>query len=124
MTQIILNGISLPETSYDRYACWEDVLSVNVEMITGRMVTEVRGKVWRAKWSYDYLDNQTTRDILSILRSGDPIQAAVLPDNSDRMISSRFLVDSITNPTFLCSDNGEPLWHGLGFTLREVNPHA
>lgn len=123
MTQMILEGMALPETSFDKYACWEDVLSVKVEMITGRMVTEVRGKVWRAKWSYDYLDNGTTRSILSVLRSGSPIQAAVLPDNSDRMISSRFLTESLTPPTFLISDGGEPVWHGLAFTLREVNPH-
>lgn len=124
MTQMILEGMALPEASFDKYACWEDVLSVKVEMITGRMVTEVRGKVWRAKWSYDYLDNETTRSILSVLRSGSPIQAAVLPDNSNQMISGRFLAESVTPPTFLISDGGEPVWHGLAFTIREVNPHG
>ena len=97
---------------------------VQVEMITGRMVEESRGTIWRAKWSYDYLDNETTRSILAILRSGGPIQAAVLPDNSDRMISGRFLTESLTPPTFLISDGGEPVWHGLAFTIREVNPHG
>ncbi len=124
MTQIILDGTPLPEASYSKYACWEELLSVQVEMISGRMVTEIRGKVWKATWSYDYLDNETTRHILSLLRSGKPFVAAVLPDNGERMISSTFIVETLTRPTFLCSDDGQPLWHGLAFTLREVNPHA
>lgn len=124
MTQIILDGIPLPEASFSKYACWEELLSVQVEMISGRMITEIRGKVWKATWSYDYLDNNTTKRILAVLRSGKTFIAAVLPDNSNKMISSTFLVENQTRPTFLCSDNGEPLWHGLSFTIREVKPHA
>lgn len=124
MTQMILENMALPEASFDKYACWEEYLKVEVEMIEGRMVTEVRALVWKAKCAYDYLDNGTTRRILSVLRSGGPIQAAVLPDNSDRMISGRFLTESLTPPTFLISDGGEPVWHGLAFTIREVNPHG
>lgn len=124
MTQIILDGFPLPEASYSKYACWEEFLSVQVEMISGRMVTEIRGKVWKATWSYDYLDNETTSRILSVLRSVKPFVAAVLPDNGERMISSTFIVENLTSPTFLYSDGGQALWHGLAFTLREVNPHA
>lgn len=124
MTQIILEDILLPEASYGKFSCWEENLSVQIEMISGRMVTEIRGKVWKASWSYDYLDNETTRKILGVLRSGKPIQAAVLPDNSDSLVPGRFLVESLTPPVYLCSDGGVPLWHGLAFTLREVDPHA
>lgn len=123
MTQIILDGTPLPETSFGKYACWEETLSVQVQMISGRMVTEVRGMVWKVKWSYDYLDNETTQRILSVLRSTRPIQAAVYPDSKSQMVTGRFLVESITPPVFLCSDDGKPVWHGLGFTLREVDPH-
>ncbi len=123
MTQIILDGIPLPEVSNGKYAAWEELLSVQVEMISARMVTEIRGKVWKATWSYDYLDNDMTSRILAVLRSGKPFVASVLPDNGGKMISSIFLVESLTRPTFLCSDNGAPIWHGLAFTIREVNPH-
>lgn len=124
MTQIVLENMVLPEAGFDQYACWEELLSEQVSMISGRIVEEVRGKVWKVKWAYDYLDNQTTRNILSILRSVTPLQAAVLPDNSDQMVYGRFLVERITQPTYLCSDNGDAVWHGLGFVLREVRPHA
>lgn len=124
MTQIILGGIPLPEASFDKYSCWEEELAVQIEMISGRMVTEVRGWIWKATWSYDSLDNETTRRVLAVLRSGKSIQAAVLPDNSDEMVVSLFLVERLTPPSYLCEDGGRPSWHGLGFTLREVEPHA
>ncbi len=123
MTQIILSGISLPESSGDRYSCWEEDLTVQVEMITGRVVQESRGTIWRAKWSYDYLDNETTRRILAALHSSGPIQASVLPNGRTELVPGRFFVESITPPAFLFSEDGIPCWHGLGFTLREVEPH-
>ena len=115
MTQIILSGISLPESSGDRYSCWEEDLTVQVEMITGRVVQESRGAIWRA--------NETTRRILAALHSSGPIQASVLPNGRTELVPGRFFVESITPPAFLFSEDGIPCWHGLGFTLREVEPH-
>ncbi len=128
MIQIILpGGIALPETSMDKYACWEEELTRQVEMITGRVVVEAigpRNKIWRAKWAYDYLDNDTTRRVLAALRTSGPLTASVLPDDRAEMVTGSFLVDSLTRPTFLISDGLEPVWHGLAFSLREVAPHA
>lgn len=121
MIQAILDDLTLPET--DQYACWEENLSVTAEMISGRKTIEVRGSVWKASWAYGCLDGATTRRLLAILRSKRPIQGAVLPDSGTEMISSTFIVESITNPVFLLEDNGEAVWNGLGFTLREEEPH-
>ena len=57
MTQLIINGIYLPETSRDKYQCYPEELSVNVAMISGRTVREVRGHVQMISWSYDYMGN-------------------------------------------------------------------
>lgn len=126
MTQLILNGILLPQTSFDRYAAYEEVLTRSVTMISGRQVIETigtRNKIWHVRWSYDYLDNQTTRQVLSVLRQGKPFPANFLPDNGDELISSVFLVSSITQPTFLIDDGNQPVWRGLAFELREERPH-
>lgn len=61
MTQLIINGILLPETSRDKYQCYPGELSVNVEMISGRTVREVRGHVQYIVWSYDYMGNELWR---------------------------------------------------------------
>lgn len=126
MTQLILNGILLPQTSFDRYAAWEEVLTRQVTMISGRQVVEAigtRNRIWRLRWSYDYLDNETTRQVLSVLRQGGPVPADFLPDNGDALIPGVFLVSSVTQPTFLIDDGGRPVWHELAFELREERPH-
>ena len=126
MTQLILNGIRLPQTSFDRYAAYEEVLTRQVTMISGRQVVEAigtRSRIWRLRWSYDYLDNETTRQVLSVLRQGVPIPANFLPDNGDALIPGVFLVTSITQPPFLIDDGNQPVWHGLGLELREERPH-
>ena len=123
VTQLNLNGILLPQSSHDRYACWEEDLSVQVDMISGRRVIESRGKIWKASYSFDYMGNVKLRQVLAVLRSGAPFPATVLPDNSDEPVTSIFLVESITQPTFAFSRGGVGLWHNLAFTIREEEPH-
>lgn len=123
VTQMILDGVKLPQSSHDRYACWEEDLSVQVDMISGRRVIESRGKIWKASYSFDYMGNEKLRQVLAVLRSGAPFPATVLPDNSDEPVTSIFLVESITQPTFAFSRGGVGLWHNLAFTIREEEPH-
>lgn len=123
MKQLIINGILLPETSRDKYQCYPGELSVNVEMISGRMVREVRGHVQYIVWSYDYMGNELWRQLAQVLRSNASFTVAYLPDDGDELVSGEFLVESITQPTFAFSRGGVGLWHNVGFTLREVRPH-
>ena len=123
MTQLILEDVYMPQVSGDRYSCWEDLLGETVTMISGRVVSEIRGKVWRASAQYDWLPAATYQKALNILRSGDTFRAAVLPSTGSELVSSTFLVESLTPATFAFSDNGEAIWRGLAFTLREVEPH-
>lgn len=122
--QIVIGGWPLPECTNDRYSCWEETLSVQRDMISGRRVIEVRGgKVWKANALYDYLEDTVLRPVLLILRSGAPFIATVLPDNSDETVTSSFVVENITQPKLLAFDGTMPVWHGLGFALREERPH-
>lgn len=123
MTQLILDGIYLPETSKDKYRCHPSELSVSLDMISGRRVKEVRGNVQMLSYAYDYMGNNLCRQILAVLRSGRPFPVAYLPDDSDTMQTGMFLVESLTPPTFAFSRSGTGLWHNLSFTLREVRPH-
>ena len=123
-TQLIIGSLTLPHVSNDRYRCWAEELKEQKVMISGRMVEEVRGVVQRITWSSDYLDPETKDAILAALRSGKALSVTYLPDTGG-MAAGTFLVESITPPTFLFSDaDGTPVWHGLGFSLREVSPHA
>lgn len=123
MTQLILDELYMPQVSGDRYSCWEDLLGETVTMISGRMVSEVRGKIWRASVRYDWLPAELYQKVLAVLRGGDSFPAAVLTSLSGELVSSTFLVESLTPATFAFADNGEAVWRGLAFQIREVDPH-
>ena len=123
MTQLIINGIVLPETSGGKYKCYEGTLSDQIEMISGRVVTEVRGHVQYIEYSYDYMGNELVRKLLSALRAGTALTVKYLPDSGDDMKTSTFICEALTPPVFAFSRSGKPYWHDIAFTLREVRPH-
>lgn len=124
MTQINLgNVLPLPEVSRDQYSCWEEVLSVQKQMISGRLIIEGRGEVWRVSYSYDYMGNETMRAALAILRSGAPFVATVLPDNSDEPVTSTFVCTRLDPPKMAFSRKDKAYWHRISFELREERPH-
>lgn len=123
MTQLIINGITLPETSHDKYQCYPAPLGQQLEMISGRIVVEARGNVQKITYSYDYMGDALMRPLLAVLRGGDVIDVKYLPDNSSEMAIGSFIVESLTNPTFAFSKSGKAYWHNIAFTLREVKPH-
>lgn len=125
MVQLIINGdIQLPKTSHDRYKCYEAPLKQKVEMISGRVVFEVRGYVQKIEYSYDYMGNDLCRKVLSVLRGRQEFSVVYLPDSGDEMQTGVFVCENLTEPTFAFSRSGKPYWHNLAFTLREVSPHA
>lgn len=125
MVQINLgNELALPEVSRDNYACWEEVLSVQKDMISGRRIIEGRGKVWRVSYSYDYMGNTAMRAALGILRSGAPFVATVLPDNADEPVASTFICTRLDPPKMAFSRKDNAYWHKISFELREERPHG
>ena len=123
MIQLIIGGVTLPETSNDKYSAYPLEIGTQIDMISGRRVTESRGHVEIITYSYDYMGNDLMRQVLTVLRSGTAFTAQYLPDDSDKLKSSEFVVESMENPTFAFSRSGKPFWHNISFTLREVSPH-
>ena len=122
-TQLIIDGIYLPYTSGDKYQCWPEELGTQVEMISGRVVTEVRGHVQKIRYEYDYMGNALWRQLAKVLRSGGAFPVSYLPDDGDEMVTGSFICEKLTNPTFAFARNGQALWHNIAFTLREAEPH-
>ena len=121
---LIIDEILVPEPDFDGYHAWEDALREQIPMISGRLVEEGRGKVWRINCTSDRMSDSETRRLLAALRAKGSKTVAFLPDNGDDLIPSTFLVESLTPPVLAFFDGTEPVWKGLGFTLREVKPHA
>lgn len=138
VTQLILdtNGynIILPESKKGAYTAARQALSVEVEMVTGRMVRELRGNVWVITYQYGFFDDETKNKVIAACEKGktQAITCGFLPPESTEALSySDFLVTSFTYPKFMWSRqsigiDGEfvpvPLWADFSLKLREVKP--
>jgi hypothetical protein len=136
MTQLILdmggNAVTMPESKKGGYRVARAPLSVNVEMISGRMVRELRGNVWVIAYQYGWFDDETKNKVIESCEKGrrEPIRCSFLPPDSNEMIVSEFFVTDFAYPTFFWSrktlENGEkidvPMWGNFSVELREVKP--
>lgn len=122
MEQLIIEGLSLPAVKEGRYQSYEELLSKRAEMASGRMVEEVRGKAWCIEYSCETMKNAMLRELIAALRGSFTVY--FLPVTGDEMLSGTFLCTKQPKPSVLFYRQGEPVWHNVSFTLREVTPHA
>lgn len=120
MTQMIINNITLPQTSFDKYLCYPVELGENIRMISGRLVSEIRGTYWRIEYTYDKLKDDVMRTLLPVLRSNDTLQVWFLSPDSNEMANGNFKCVEKPAPTFAFAKNGAGLWHNFHFVLEQV----
>lgn len=138
MRQLIIDGMPLPESQKGGYTVGVEDLSVDIKMISGRLVRELRGAAYTIAYQYGFFDDAEKNQLLSILEKGrrQPITCGfILPDCNDdteELVFSEFLVTKIKQPVFKWSrltdlESGgtvaKPVWADFSFELREVNPH-
>lgn len=92
-------------------------------MIDGTLTFEVRGTVQIIEYSYDKMDNSTYLALLAVLRSKSAFTVVYLPDDSDTMVSSKFICTAQPTPAFAFDVDGKAVWHNVSFVCREVSPH-
>lgn len=138
MTQLILDtggySISLPESVKCGYQAYREDLSVEVQMVTGRIVREIRGTVWKVLYQYGYFDSDTKNKVIAACQKGrrEPITCGFLaPESSEELTYSQFFVTAFSSPKFMWSAlstdaGGEkqvvPMWADFSVELREVRP--
>lgn len=132
MTQLILdtsgNNITLPESRKGGYTCDKRPLSVDVEMVTGRIVRELRGNVWYITYQYGYFNDEEKNRLIAACEKGrgQAVTCGFLPpDSSGALTYSQFFVMEFTYPKFMWSRIGEtpvPMWGDFSVNLREVKP--
>lgn len=137
VTQLILdiNGspVSLPESKKGGYIAEKRPLSVDVEMVTGRMVRELRGSVWVVTYQYGYFTDIEKNNVIAACQKGQrgSIRCAFLqPTSSGALSYSDFLVTSFSYPKFMWSKKTSategtefiPMWGDFSLEMREVQP--
>lgn len=133
MTQLILDtaeyNIALPEAKKGGYQATEEELSVELEMIAGNMVKELRGNVWRISYQYGYFGEEEKRKLIAALKKGrgSPITCAFLVPTESQLQVSDFFVTAVGFPRFMWSSDHTgaiaPVWGDFSFELREVEVH-
>lgn len=123
--QLIIDGVVFPTSTHDRYTAYSAKLKQQVEMISTRMTEEVRGDVWKIIYNRDSMSDAEYKACMAVLTSTGKKTVNFLPNTGDgELLSSEFLVESITYPSLAFYSGGVPKWRNLSFTLREVKPHA
>lgn len=124
MTQLIINGTTLPEVDGQKYTVDYERLSVSVQMISGRTVQEVRGNVPIVSYTAGLLDNSTMAALMTAMRSHTALTVSYLPQESTTgaLTEAAFVVDSFTAPQFLLAQDSTPYWTGFACKLRGVRP--
>lgn len=134
MLQLVLDGMEMPESKNGGYTAEREALSVDLEMISGRMVREVRGYVWRISYQYGYLTDDQRTAFLAKCEKGqrEPINVGFLcpDDEGETLRYSDFIVTSLKRPSFRWGridqpdyvDIWTPIWADFQVELREVYP--
>lgn len=133
MTQLILdvNGsaVQLPESKKGGYTVQKEPLGVDVEMISGRIVRELRGEVWTISYQYGYFDTEMKNKVIAACEKGrkQAITCGFLPQEADdgTLKYGEFFVTSFSRPKFMWSKMGDgtvPMWADFTVELREVSP--
>ena len=123
MTQLIVNGTTMPYVKAGGYSCRTEVLSEAVTMISGRMVEEIRGEVYVIDYAIESMAMTTYQALVNALRSGGAITCSFLPDDGSALLTSDFICTARPAPTFFMEHLSEPIWKDITFQLREVAPH-
>ena len=134
MIQLILDvggyAVALPESQKNGFSVREETLHQQIEMISGRMVREYRGKVWVLSYQYGYFSDADVNRVVAACEKGmqESILCSFITHESYELRTTLFLVTSFVRPRFMWSrtEAGEtiPLWGDFSVELREVKPHA
>ena len=125
MTQLIIDGVVLPESIKGGYTATLQPLSVDVEMVTGRVVRELRGNVWVITYQYGFFSDTMKNSEMPAVEKGKrhPNRCGIqTPTSTEALTYSDFLVTDFTYPKFMWSADGKPLWADFSMELREVRP--
>ena len=128
--------MALPYTSKDNYSCYTEEVSTKAEMLSGRIVKDIRGRATIIKYKYDYMPPKIMYNLLFLLRSKLPFYVYYRPDDDpDNLYLNEFVCESVSVPKYAFASSRyerdvwqydktfmEPKWHGIEFTLRQVEP--
>lgn len=120
-----IDGVIVEDVEENGYTAYEEELGTFERMISGRMVKEIRSKVWIVEISYEDISTETMLSLQSVLKSRQEHQLTFLPsDGTTELITSLFHLTVLPAPTLRSwLPNTNPSWASFTLHFEEINGH-
>lgn len=122
---LTIDGINIEDVEEGGYTAYEQELGTFQRMISGRMIEELRAKVWVVEISFDEIDSQTMFALQSAIRSRRTHDLTFLPSvGGTELVSSTFQLTVLPQPSLTRWLPGtNPQWSGFTLHFEEVEGH-
>lgn len=120
-----IDGVNVDGIEEGDYTAYEQELGTFERMISGRMIEELRAKVWVIEVSYGDIDMDTLSLLTAAMSNTRTHQITFLPPNgSTELVSSQFHLTTLPQPTLSRWLPGTtPMWSGYTLHFEEINGH-
>lgn len=120
-----IDGVLVDGIEEGDYTAYEQELGTFERMISGRMIEELRAKVWIVEVSYSDIDTETLNLLNSVLAIRRTHQITFLPSTgSTELVTSNFHLTVLPQPTLSRWLPGTtPMWSGYTLHFEEINGH-
>lgn len=123
MTQLIIEGMAMPETLAEQYQCYPEELGEFITMIDGTLTFESRGEARVITYYYEYFDDTLRKWCLSNIKKGRELLVNYLdPEKGNDLQTGIFMCTDPPRPVYYFSVDDQVYWTKLKFTLREAVP--
>lgn len=120
-----IDGVIVDGIEEGGYTAYEQELGTFERMISGRMIEELRAKVWIVEVSYGDIDIDTLSELTAAMSATRTHQVTFLPSNgSTSLVTSKFHLTTLPQPTLSRWLPGTtPMWSGYTLHFEEINGH-
>lgn len=121
-----IDGVIVDGIEEGSYTAYEQELGTFERMISGRMIEELRAKVWIVEVSYGDIDCETMQILQSALSANRTHKLTFLPSTGgSKLVSGTFHLTTLPQPTLSRWLPGTtPMWSGFTLHFEEVSGHA
>lgn len=120
-----IDGVIVDGIEEGGYTAYEQELGTFERMISGRMIEELRAKVWIVEVSYGDIDLETLNLLTSMMSNKRTHQLTFLPSTGGTdLVTSQFHLTVLPQPTLSRWLPGTtPTWSGYTLHFEEINGH-
>lgn len=122
---LIIDGVVVDGIEEGGYTAYQQEIGTAERMISGRLVEEIRGKVWVVEVSYSDIDITTMNVLQTVMGATRAHQLQFLPSTGGtELVTSTFHLSTLPQPTLSrWLPSAEPMWSGYTLHFEEIRAH-